>query len=577
MLLAAGWLIQVGLRVWFSRHQSMPVANPDETAYLLAARVLAGGPAGDLSGSTLYQGGYPLLIMPAYWFTSDPSTVYQISLVINALLSALILPLGYLACRRLELGRPLAYGVATVAALLPAGFFYSEYVLTDAIFPVVTLAWLLVTHSWLTAASGRGRCTAATGSALLAAYAYAVHSRGLVMVVGLAVVGAFVAWRRTRFRFSVLVAGLTGMVVMAAGWSLNHRLSLALYPEGPRSLSATARTRLTTVLGVVHVLERAAGELWRLVMDSWGIAGLGLVVALAVIVRRDVRPELRLMAALSVGVTTGIAFLTPAALPWDQGEAWASGRYLDGMIIVFFLVGAVLLLRCRMRLVLCCAAVCVGLFLLAALTVGAYIGGTVPVSGFGATFNFGEPAVLAWDWSRASVPLATGVTLAMLAGWLGFGAALRRWRGDAADGGVRGATGALGVLLAFGACVAAVSLVAVAQMTSHVSQAGSLNAQASDAMLRASGLRAGERVAVDRHLSWQLWIPESFDVSWTSLEFFWPSRQPPPTGVSVVEVRWPVGKSAQASWPDAPLGWRIAASDQGDRWVVWRRGSARTP
>src|SRR5258708_6929221 len=43
ILLALGWLVQVGLRVWFSRHQVMPLANPDETAYLVAARVLAGG------------------------------------------------------------------------------------------------------------------------------------------------------------------------------------------------------------------------------------------------------------------------------------------------------------------------------------------------------------------------------------------------------------------------------------------------------------------------------------------------------------------------------------------------------
>src|SRR6185312_1165016 len=64
ILLALGWLVQAGLRVWFSRHQVMPLANPDETAYLVAARVLAGGPAADLSYSTLYPGGYPLLITP---------------------------------------------------------------------------------------------------------------------------------------------------------------------------------------------------------------------------------------------------------------------------------------------------------------------------------------------------------------------------------------------------------------------------------------------------------------------------------------------------------------------------------
>src|SRR6266700_1961478 len=302
ILLALGWLVQVGLRVWFSRHQVMPLANPDETAYLVTARVLAGGPGANLSGSTLYPGGYPLLITPAYWFSSNPSTVYHGVMVINAVISALVMPLGYLVCRRLGLGRPAAYGVAFVAALVPAGFFYSEYAMTDAVFVVITLAWLLTTHSWLTASSARVRYANAAGSAALAAYAYAVHSRGLVMVAGLAAIGVFIGWRQAAARLSVLVAALTAVVVAAAGWALNHHISLAVYPEGTRSLSGQIRLRLGSVNGVIHVLEMAAGQLWRVVLDSWGIAGIGLVAALLVIVRRDVRSDLRIMEALAVAL-----------------------------------------------------------------------------------------------------------------------------------------------------------------------------------------------------------------------------------------------------------------------------------
>ena len=97
------------------------------------------------------------------------------------------MPLGYVACRRLGLERPAAFGVAMVAALLPAALFYSQYAMTDAIYPVLVLAWLLAVHSWLTARSVRGQYAAAIGSALLAGYAYAVHSRGAVMVAGYAV------------------------------------------------------------------------------------------------------------------------------------------------------------------------------------------------------------------------------------------------------------------------------------------------------------------------------------------------------------------------------------------------------
>ena len=181
LLLAVGWLAEFGLRLWFSRAQTVPLANPDESAYLIAARVLAGGPTTDFSYSTLYQGGYPLLITPVYWFTSNAVAVYHAVLVINAAVSAALMPLAYVAGRRLGLVRPAAYAVAAVTALLPAGLFYAEYAMTDAIYPVLVLAWLLTVHSWLTARSARGQYAAAVGSALLAGYAYAVHSRGTVI------------------------------------------------------------------------------------------------------------------------------------------------------------------------------------------------------------------------------------------------------------------------------------------------------------------------------------------------------------------------------------------------------------
>ena len=366
LLLVAGWVCQAGLRAWFGRMQVMPLANPDETAYLIAARVLAGGPGADLSGSTLYPGGYPLLITPVYWFTSNPSTVYHAVLAINAAISAAIMPLGYLACRRLGLDRPAAYGAATVAALVPAGFFYSQYAMTDAVFPVITLAWLLATHSWLTAASTRGRYAAAAGSALLAGYADMVHSRGLVILAGYAAVGAFILWRRPAARASVAVAAVVALATVGAAWTLNRYLASAIYPEGARSLSGQMATTLHSMQGTIHVFEMAAGQLWRLVLDSWGIAGIGLVAALVVVVRRDIRTDLRIMAGLAVAVAAAIACTAPAALPSDQSQTWASGRYLDGMIVTFFLVGAVVLLRAGQRALLGSAACVTALFVLAA-------------------------------------------------------------------------------------------------------------------------------------------------------------------------------------------------------------------
>jgi hypothetical protein len=277
------------------------------------------------------------------------------------------------------------------------------------------------------------------------------------------------------------------------------------------------------------------------------------------------------MAALSVAVTTVIACTAPAALPSGTSQTWASGRYLDGMIVLFSLVGSVVLLRARLRYIAACAACIAALFLLTAVTVSIYAGSSISTSGFGSGFNFAEPAVLTQNWNQASVALATAVTLGLLAVWLGFACAMRRWPTSAARvslafGGASPA--ARVVVLAFGACVAAVSLVALTQMTSHVSRADGAQEQA--VWIPANALRPGQQVALASDLNWRVAVPEAFQVSWTELQSFNPASQPPPAGVTAVETTW-TGTSAQASWPHAPAGWHVVASSQAGKWVLWQK------
>ena len=575
LLVAAGWLLQVGVRAWFSRGQSVPLANPDESAYLIAARVLAGGPATDFSYSTLYQGGYPLLITPVYWFTSNAVTVYHAVLVINAAISALLMPLAYVMGRRLGLVRPAAYAVAAVAALLPAGLFYSEFAMTDAIYPVLVLAWLLTVHTWLTARSARGQYAAAAGSALLAGYAYAVHSRGAVIVLSYVAVGLLIAWRRLAPRRTAVAAALVLAGSVGVGWLLDRYLSSTMYPEGTRNLSAQMASTLHSVHGAINVFEMAAGQMWRLVLDSWGLAGIGLFAALAVIARPRFRADLRIMAALSVAVTVITAVTAPAALPADQSQTWASGRYLDGLIATFFVAGAVVLLRARPRFILICAGCTAALTVLAAVIVSVYAGSSLPTYSFPTAFNFGEPAVLTQNWNSASVWLATVVALGLLAVWVALALAARRW--SAVILGVRVSRILRGLMVAG---LAVVSLVAVTQMTSHISQAATpAQAQSTTGFVAVTGLKPGDQIAVAftvginipaTDVPYFYWAPQAFEVSWTELEFFNPA-QAPPAGVNVVETGWPSGQPASAGWPNHPAGWRIVASNQAAGWVAWRK------
>jgi hypothetical protein len=564
LLLVAGWLVQAGLRAWLSRAQMVPLASPDESAYLIAARVLAGGVPANFSDSTLYPAGYPLLITPVYWFTHDPATVYRaVLLAINAPLSALVMPLGYVACRRLGLERPWAFGVAMVAALVPAALFFSQYAMTDAIYPVLVLAWLLATHNWLTARSVRGQYLAAVGSALLAGYSYAVHSRGAVIVAGYVLVGALVAWRRLVPRGSALAAAVTLCLPLGAGHLLNDHLSSVMYPKGPRTLAGEALIRLHSVHGVIFVLEMGAGQLWRFVLDGWGVSGLGLAAAVFVIVQRGLAGrEMRIMAVLAVGVTLVTAVTSPAALPPTQPQAWASGRYLDGMVVVFFLAGSAVLLRAAPRRLLVYAACVAPPTLLAAIVVFAYAGGSVPTSGFGAAFVFAEPAVLTQDWTRASVLLATVVALGLLAAAVGTVLFAARIGGSWAS--------RLRIVVLAG--LGAVSLVASVQMTSHISQANTPGQERdTSALVTRTGLKPGEHLAVGDGVSWQTFNPQAYEVWWTQLQFFNVDTQHPPADATVVEVAWPAGEPAAASWPRAPAGWKIVLTNRTDNWVAWRR------
>jgi hypothetical protein len=560
LLLVAGWLFQAGLRAWLGHSQTVPMANPDESAYLIAAQILGGGPAANFGHSTLYPAGYPLLLVPIFWFIQNPVTAYHAVLLVNALISALIMPLGYVAGRRLGLSRRFAYLAAMLTALLPAVLIYSDYALADAIFPVIVLAWLLTVHTWLTSASTRGRYLAAAGSGLLAGYAYAVHARGEVIVGCYLVLGLVLIWTRLVPRGTVAAAMAALAPVGVISWMLNRVLLRDMYPEGPRSMSSEVKARLSSEHGTVLVVEMAFGQIWRVMLDSWGVAAIGVVATLVVLIRRDTPIVTRLMAGLAVAVTAGIAITTPAALPADEAQPWASGRYLDCMICVFFLVGCTVLMRASKRMIAIYAACVVPPTIMLAFIVDAYSGpgSSVPTAGFGAAFNFGEPAVLTQNWTAANIFLATGVAIALLAVWVGI--SMLGHHRIAVAGLVAG--------------LAAVSLLADIQITQNVTRPHDA-AQSASVLGLMNVLKPGEPVAISTALGYQIWMPQDYEIWWTSPVFFNPQTSPPPAGISVVEVPWLAGQTASATWPTAPPGWQLAASNQSAGWAVWTAPSHR--
>ncbi|WP_049572965.1 hypothetical protein [Nonomuraea sp. SBT364] len=539
-LLIAGFAAQVLLRLWVSRYHAGPVANPDEAGYLAAARWLAGGPGVDFSGTTFYRGGYPLLLAPIHWVTSDPETVYRLVVVAGSVAAASAFPLAYLLLLlRFGTGRRGAAVLAFAAALAPPGLLFSGLALADAILPSLLLGWLIAVHDLVRYGSARAGMLAGG----LAAYAMAVHLRGTVVLAVFAVLAAGLLLVRRRpgvaagLRAAAVAAVVVAAVVAVAGQGLNAAVAAAIYPRGPRDLTALAVSRFTTVDGQAWALSGAAGQLWYLICGTWGLAGVGLAGAAVVAVRRGGPVAHRVTAAALLAVTLGIAYASSAALPDEHRVGnYAYGRYLSCVAVAWLLAGLVVLVRARRATAL--------RYVAAAAALLAATGG---IAAWYAGDRLRRYAFIAFDFPETS--FLSGVR-------------------DALD--MAGASRAALVLLA---CLAAACLftrrrtrilVAVIVLAAvHTAFAADLAPKAPPAPAR-GWLQAPPPggVAVDTRVRWGIWVPLTHRVWWTALDMYDGRRQgPPPDACSAVV---PPGAGPP------PAGW--AATGEGGTaqgWTAW--------
>ncbi|MFS2292688.1 MAG: phospholipid carrier-dependent glycosyltransferase [Actinomadura sp.] len=569
LLFGLGWLAQVAVRLWLGSGQTVPVATPDESGYLFAARVLTGGPDADMSFGTVYRGGYPLLLLPALLFGDDPVGVYRGALLINALVSAAMLPLAYLLLRRLGVRRRWSYVFAHVTAVLPCVLFYSEFALTDAILPVVLAGWLLLVHTWLNApriTGGRapGRLHAAgTGASLLAAYAYACHSRGAILLVvhaALLLAAPACRWRRWR---DVLPAAFAAAAGTAAGTLLNRSLLPHMYPHGDNDLGGNVVRRLTTEDGWGWMLSLGTGQVWYQSVATGGVAAAGLVALAFAVVRpsaasavRGTAGRTRALALAVLAVVAGIAFATSAALPVEYRIGnYVYGRYLACVTPVLFAVGVAVLLRAPQRALLGAAAAAAALTVAAACVVQWYAGDLLSLYTYTA-YDFPETAFLTWDWTAFHLWHATLAGLVLLLAAVVF--ARPRRHGPP--------------VLAAVLAVVAVGMSVTA--TDRIARPLVRDAIAHTDFRRSIDLREKRSIAVDWNVPWTIRLSHYYWAWWSEASVFDSRWTPPPQSADVIVLSWPENVPATASWPHgAPPGWHVVDSRRtpaGD-WAAWSR------
>ncbi|BAJ28980.1 MULTISPECIES: hypothetical protein [Kitasatospora] len=553
-----GYLLQVGYRLALSLHHSYPTIHADEASYLVIGRVLAGQPVTEMPVGVVIPGGYPLLLVPAFLLGKDPSSVYHLVMATNSVVNALVFPLAYLALRRLAIGRPLALVTAMTAAFMPPVVYYAEYAMSEAVFPVILLAWLICMHGWLTpGGSARRRMLFAAGMGLSAAYAMATHDRGGVVVAltGLVLVVVLA------FGWVPRAAGAVGLGALAVGVLAGKLMAAWLESQFKDSPASSVGGQVFKNLLNDHLLSRTVkrmvGQWWYFAISSWGFAAVAIVVCCAAIVSRRFALADRVVSFCAVALVAGISLASAAGLPTDDRiDNWIYARYLAPLVPVFFVIGVAVLYRSRLRQV-------AGLYLAGALFTVLTCAFIVRLVGKAlyklAIIPWAMPdsLLLASEWSKLHMVRTTAAALIVL----GFFVLLRM------AGGRR-------VVWALTSALCAFALYATTTLDENiVDNSFTYNGYMATGFTKDAGLKPGDNLVMEWDVEWGIRMAQTYEVYpgrvWTrSLSY----GDPIPEQANVALVPAAADGDPAKSWPKAPAGWKVDKVNKLHGWVLWRKG-----
>ncbi len=561
-VLIVGFAVHVLWRLFLVRDLIAPAAHADEDGYLLAARALAGGAGGYSTENMLFRrAGYPLLLAPIYWFTSDAFQVYRSAQVVNAVINAATFPLAFLFARRVfAVSRGWAVAGAFVVATMPAVAFYGQFAMADAVLATLGLGWLLLVHGWLTATTRRARLASCAAAGALAGLIDVVHVRGIMVVLAqVAMAVLFRLLRRVSWRQVGLTVLATGLAVgLDPLLKMMLRDSIITQGSSPGGQTVSA---ITTVNGIGRTVARLVGQLWYLIIGTWGLAAVALAVLLLALwpfwPPRRLRERLvdpatgtRTLMMLTTLVTTALVALSSSmSLPtWDHRiNYFAYPRYIHFLFPVWMLSGLFALRSAPSRRV-------VGLAggLLAASTTVTYAAIHYSKAYRFLPFDAPETSFLGWKWDAIQVvnPTLAGAVLFAL---LVIALPRRPWTAVAVT-----------AVITLNVAVMGVSV-------ERISKPMVVDQYRADTprLIRDAGLHPGDVVAESTDGPWYLPYNHMREIWWTRLILFSTRHDDVPEQANVVIAPYH-SDQPRNDWRPEP-GFRLVVADEHHGWAVWRR------
>jgi hypothetical protein len=370
--------VTVAVHVVLARHMRTPIIHADEFGYLMGAHFMARG--GSPTGAPYYP-GYSALLVPLWWISRHPLTVYRWALDVNAVLAGATAVLSFLLARRLApRSGPLTWGgAALVVSAYPAVVMYSNLAESENLLVPGFLVVALLVLGAVERPTPRRWAVAAGATGLL----YAVHGRAVAVAAALVLTAAWVLrpWRARVPHLAAAASALLGALAASELWIRWVTRPVPGRQLPARSTSPSLTSRFATAHGLSHVGVVLGGEGLYLLAGAAPLLVLGVAASVRALRARRGPPAVdgRWHAFLLLSVLLGAGVAAVFLATGHRIDDAAYGRYVEVFAVPVMLVGAVTAARLRERPVALWWALGAGAAVAAllALAVSAYWGATI--------------------------------------------------------------------------------------------------------------------------------------------------------------------------------------------------------
>jgi len=345
-------LAVVIVHLWIAALSVGPMYLFDEVGYLAGADVISGSSdTFSLCGSS-YAVGYSALLAPLWWLPITPLAVYQVAVIVSALIGAAVMWPASVLARFVGVPRGAALLIGAVVTLVPARALLDNYVIAEN--PLALLVVTACVYAIRIARTSHAALADYVAFGVLVGAAGAVHARAYPFVVVAVVWLVFRGTLHTATRVQVIAASIPAVALTVTGYLGMRAIGGRIFPDDSRTDDLFAGTTPGRLAEVV------AGQAFTHVA-SWSIVGLLGMGALAVHVWQRWRNE-RLTAVTgfsaflllaTVVMAASIVVLLASSSEYAQRlDIPLFGRYLDPFIVPVAVVGlSAYVLRGRRRLV----------------------------------------------------------------------------------------------------------------------------------------------------------------------------------------------------------------------------------